>query len=113
MLAVLLVLGLFLFLISVFSPRPSSWLLEINASPSLTASSKEDYDLKFGLLNDVVNILDMDNKWVARSGDRRVMYKWVARSGDRGVACCRQVAHYIGGTLYERVANCRHKWHIV
>ncbi|XP_041377177.1 probable tubulin polyglutamylase TTLL9 [Gigantopelta aegis] len=42
------------------------WLLEINASPSLTASSKEDYDLKFGLLNDVVNILDMDNRLTGR-----------------------------------------------
>ncbi|XP_071083984.1 probable tubulin polyglutamylase TTLL9 [Haliotis cracherodii] len=38
------------------------WLLEINASPSLTASSKEDYDLKFGMLNDVINVLDMENR---------------------------------------------------
>ncbi|XP_005096344.1 probable tubulin polyglutamylase TTLL9 isoform X2 [Aplysia californica] len=38
------------------------WLIEINASPSLTASSKEDYELKFGLLNDVLNVLDLENK---------------------------------------------------
>lgn len=38
------------------------WLIEINASPSLTASSKDDYELKFGLLNDVLNVLDLENK---------------------------------------------------
>ena len=39
-----------------------SWLIEVNASPSLTASSKEDYDLKFGLLEDVMYVLDMEGK---------------------------------------------------
>ncbi|PVD21451.1 hypothetical protein C0Q70_19624 [Pomacea canaliculata] len=38
------------------------WLIEINASPSLTASGKEDYDLKFGLLDDVLNVLDLENR---------------------------------------------------
>ena len=38
------------------------WLIEINASPSLTASGKEDYDLKFGLLNDLLNVLDLENR---------------------------------------------------
>ena len=38
------------------------WLIEINASPSLTASGKEDYDLKCGLLNDVLNVLDLENR---------------------------------------------------
>ena len=40
-----------------------SWLLEINASPSLTASSPADYDLKVGLLLDVLNIVDMENRY--------------------------------------------------
>lgn len=39
-----------------------SWLIEINASPSLTASGKEDYELKFGLLNDLLNVLDLENR---------------------------------------------------
>ena len=39
------------------------WLIEINASPSLTASGKEDYDLKYGLLNDVLNVLDLENRY--------------------------------------------------
>ncbi|XP_005091245.1 probable tubulin polyglutamylase TTLL9 [Aplysia californica] len=38
------------------------WLIEINASPSLTASGKEDYQLKCGLLNDVLNVLDLENR---------------------------------------------------
>lgn len=38
------------------------WLIEINASPSLTASGKEDYDLKCGVLNDVLNVLDLENR---------------------------------------------------
>jgi hypothetical protein len=39
-----------------------SWLIEINASPSLTASGKDDYDLKYGVLNDVLNVLDLENR---------------------------------------------------
>jgi tubulin polyglutamylase TTLL9 len=39
-------------------------LIEVNASPSLTASNKEDYDLKFGLLEDVLNIIDMEGRLV-------------------------------------------------
>ena len=38
------------------------WLIEVNASPSLTASNQEDYDLKFGLLQDVLNVLDMEGR---------------------------------------------------
>ncbi|KAK4471141.1 hypothetical protein MN116_005537 [Schistosoma mekongi] len=36
------------------------WLLEINASPSLTASSKEDYTLKTNLLDDMLDIVDLE-----------------------------------------------------
>jgi len=41
----------------------SSWLIEVNASPSLTASSKEDYDLKYRLLDDVLNVIDLENRY--------------------------------------------------
>jgi len=40
-----------------------SWLIEVNASPSLTASSKEDYDLKCRLLDDVLNVIDLENRY--------------------------------------------------
>lgn len=38
------------------------WLLEINASPSLSADSEEDYLLKFGMLDDVFDILDVEQR---------------------------------------------------
>ena len=34
----------------------------MNASPSLTASSQSDYELKFGLLHDLLHIVDMENR---------------------------------------------------
>ena len=42
------------------------WLLEVNASPSLSASSKEDYDLKTGLLEDTLNVIDMEGRYELR-----------------------------------------------
>lgn len=42
------------------------WLLEVNASPSLIASSQEDYELKCRLLQDTVNIVDMEGRWVKK-----------------------------------------------
>uniref|UniRef100_A0A183AQ70 Tubulin--tyrosine ligase-like protein 9 n=1 Tax=Echinostoma caproni TaxID=27848 RepID=A0A183AQ70_9TREM len=44
------------------------WLLEINASPSLTASSKEDYILKCNLLDDMLDIVDLEGRL---TGDER------------------------------------------
>ncbi|XP_048727634.2 probable tubulin polyglutamylase TTLL9 isoform X7 [Ostrea edulis] len=46
----------------LFDSDLKPWLIEINASPSLTASGKEDYELKFGLLNDLLNVLDLENR---------------------------------------------------
>ncbi len=40
------------------------WLLEINASPSLTANTAADHALKCGLLDDVMTIIDFDSKCV-------------------------------------------------
>jgi tubulin polyglutamylase TTLL9 len=36
------------------------WLIEINASPSMTANTPTDYDTKLGLLEDVYAILDVE-----------------------------------------------------
>jgi len=38
------------------------WLIEINSSPSLSASSFEDYELKFGLLWDTFDVVDLEKK---------------------------------------------------
>ena len=39
-----------------------AWLLEVNASPSLTASTQDDWALKIGLLDDMLTLIDMDNQ---------------------------------------------------
>lgn len=36
------------------------WLLEINSSPSMTANTKEDFDLKCSILDDTFTLLDME-----------------------------------------------------
>merc|ERR1719201_574306 len=36
------------------------WLIEVNASPSLSANTQEDYVMKCEMLNDVLDIVDVD-----------------------------------------------------
>lgn len=36
------------------------WLIEVNASPSLTANTREDYDLKFKMLSDLLDIINLE-----------------------------------------------------
>lgn len=51
---------------TTFSSRASrvfrNWLLEVNASPSLAASSQEDYELKCHLLEDTLHVVDMEGR---------------------------------------------------
>ncbi|XP_076759750.1 putative tubulin polyglutamylase TTLL9 [Xylocopa sonorina] len=42
------------------------WLLEVNASPSLTGTDAEDYRLKFDLLDDTLNVLDFEGCFSGR-----------------------------------------------
>jgi tubulin polyglutamylase TTLL9 len=36
------------------------WLIEINASPSMTANTPNDYEMKIGLLDDTFTVLDLE-----------------------------------------------------
>ena len=46
----------------MFDSHLKPWIIEVNASPSLTASSLTDYDLKFGLLEDMLHIIDLEGR---------------------------------------------------
>ena len=37
------------------------WLIEVNASPSLTANTKEDYDMKTSMLHDLFDVVSSDD----------------------------------------------------
>eukprot|EP00960_Hanusia_phi_P076633 768590-Hanusia_phi.AAC.4 len=39
-----------------------AWLIEVNASPSLTADTSQDYQLKVGMLDDMCDVVDMEKK---------------------------------------------------
>ncbi|KHN86328.1 putative tubulin polyglutamylase TTLL9, partial [Toxocara canis] len=39
------------------------WLLEVNASPSLTASSQEDFEMKYRILSHMLDVLDLEKKF--------------------------------------------------
>lgn len=36
------------------------WLIEVNASPSLSANTPDDYEMKFALLDDMLTVLDLE-----------------------------------------------------
>jgi tubulin polyglutamylase TTLL9 len=40
------------------------WLIEVNASPSMSVDSKTDYELKSALFHDVLNVIDMEKQFV-------------------------------------------------
>ena len=56
----------------MFDEHLKPWIIEVNASPSLTASSPTDYELKFGLLEDMLHVLDMEGRLSGRENLKRV-----------------------------------------
>merc|ERR1719221_1246379 len=60
------------------------WLIEVNASPSLTANTPLDYDMKFALLDDTLTILDFEKYLVGSEtqvGGFDLLYKNGVRIG--------------------------------
>lgn len=41
-------------------------LLEINAAPSLSSTDKHDFKLKFNLIQDVLNVIDLEKNWTGK-----------------------------------------------
>jgi len=44
----------------MFDDNLNTWLIEVNASPSMTATTKNDYKMKTGLLDDLFSVIDME-----------------------------------------------------
>lgn len=40
------------------------WLIEVNASPSLTANTAKDYQMKLALLHDTITVVDIEKKLI-------------------------------------------------
>lgn len=38
------------------------WLIEVNASPALTANTPDDYSMKFEMLNGMLDVVDMEGQ---------------------------------------------------
>ncbi|KAL7754016.1 putative tubulin polyglutamylase ttll9 [Sorochytrium milnesiophthora] len=48
------------------------WMLEVNASPSLTAETQWDYDLKYWLLHDVFDLVDLEKRYTGEKIRKQV-----------------------------------------
>ena len=62
------------------------WLIEVNASPSLTANTPKDYAMKLALLHDTMAVVDMEKKLEEGTFAHACMLARarVARRGPRG-----------------------------
>ncbi|CAD7943815.1 unnamed protein product [Amoebophrya sp. A25] len=59
------------------------WLLEVNSSPSLTATTREDYELKFGLLDDTLTVLDLENYFRGQLEDQVGGFDLIYKAGTK------------------------------
>ncbi len=44
----------------LFDANLKPWLIEVNASPSMTANTPNDFEMKMGLLDDTFTVLDVE-----------------------------------------------------
>lgn len=47
----------------LFDSKLQPWLIEVNASPSMTANTQTDYKMKMGLLEDTMLVIDMQKMY--------------------------------------------------
>ena len=51
------------------------WLLEVNASPSLSANTKEDYMMKTEMLHGMLDVVDMEVRSTHRKPETNFLLK--------------------------------------
>lgn len=81
------------------------WLIEVNGSPSLTASTQHDKKMKFDLLNDMLNVIDMEK---IRVGNEIQMggFDLLVDKNQRLQKYQRNtVSSYLGNSMYNRNNN--------
>lgn len=43
----------------IFDTNGKAWLLEVNGGPSMTANTREDSELKVGLIDDTMTVINL------------------------------------------------------
>ena len=84
-----------------------AWLIEVNSSPSLSASSDSDYALKYGMLEDTLRVVDLDRKLQGtevRVGGYDLIWCGGAVKGPKGTPSSE---HSNLGSVNHREANLR------
>ena len=57
------------------------WLIEVNASPSMSSDTQTDHDLKFGLLDDMLTLVDVENHFAGRAPRRVGGFDLICENG--------------------------------
>ena len=47
----------------IFDSNGKAWLLEVNGGPSMTANTKEDAELKVGLVDDTMTVINTEGMY--------------------------------------------------
>ena len=59
----------------IFDTTGKAWLLEVNGGPSMTANTKEDSELKVGLVDDTMTIINIEGMYMFLYSDWKAMNK--------------------------------------
>jgi len=52
----------------IIDDKLSPWLLEVNAYPSITATTRDDYNMKYALLIDTIKVVDLEGNYTGNEG---------------------------------------------
>merc|ERR1719324_485246 len=75
--------------------RLKPYLIEVNASPSISADTAEDYELKFGVLDDLLTITDLEKNLTGKEnhiGGFDLIYNGAAVKGPAS----QEITSYLG-----------------
>lgn len=70
-------------------------MLQVNASPSISADTADDYDLKFGVLDDLMTIIDMEKNLTGKEehvGGFDLVYNGAPVKGP----ACQEITSFLG-----------------